>query len=378
MDALAVDVDLCRALSANDRRRAGTLLVTHYASDVFALCRAIVRDRDVAEDLAQDAFQKALVALPSFRGESSARTWLLSIARNRCLDHLRSARSSPFARDQDGETDAHPSPDAPVLDLIVRREDVERALAPLDETERAIVVLFHGHGVGYPELAEAFGLREGAVRMRMSRATAKMRDALGADGAAQRPSREPQEEDDAALEESLSAAPARRARAGAASATTQRQSGGLPPRAAAPTASGTIGASARATLDTPAAAAGLRTPDSFARPLGAAVPASAAPAKGALTPPRTPTPQPMAAAPRPLGTPTPAPAGGASGITRDETLGAPKGGVLHRVKSMLFRAPAPAPSATPSSSEPAQNSSLLHDDAPVSLVERLLALAAAQ
>lgn len=183
MDALAVDVDLSRALSRNDKKHAATLLVTHFASDVFALCRAIVRDRDVAEDLAQDAFQKALVALPSFRGDSSSRTWLLAIARNTCLDHLRRVKGSPFAKDDDGESDAHASTEAPILDVLVNQEDVERALAPLDPMERAIVVLFHGHGVGYPELAQAFGVKEGALRMRMSRATQRMREALASEPA---------------------------------------------------------------------------------------------------------------------------------------------------------------------------------------------------
>src|SRR5690606_39311726 len=64
----------------------------------------------------------------------------------------------------------------------------------LGEGERALVVLHFGHGVGYPELADSFGLREGAVRMRISRALARMRAALAADrddllGAAPTPAR---------------------------------------------------------------------------------------------------------------------------------------------------------------------------------------------
>src|SRR5262249_50533911 len=59
-----------------------------------------------------------------------------------------------------------------------RREDAERAMAALGESERALVVLHFGHGVGYPELADAFGIGQGAARMRVSRALARMRDAL--------------------------------------------------------------------------------------------------------------------------------------------------------------------------------------------------------
>lgn len=177
MDAPSIDLQLKTALSAGDRRRAAGLLVEHYADDVFAVCRAMLRDRTLAEDLAQETFTRAIAALATFRGESSPRTWLLSIARNGCLDVLRSRRASPVD-DFDHEPDAHLADAPAAIDLLVRRDDVERALAPLSETERALVVLHYGHGVGYAELADSFQLREGALRMRMSRAVDKMRSAL--------------------------------------------------------------------------------------------------------------------------------------------------------------------------------------------------------
>ena len=177
MDAPSIDLQLKTALSAGDRRRAAGLLVEHYADDVFAVCRAMLRDRTLAEDLAQETFTRAIAALATFRGESSPRTWLLSIARNGCLDVLRSRRASPVD-DHEHEPDAHLADAPAAIDLLVRRGDVERALAPLSETERALVVLHYGHGVGYAELADSFQLREGAVRMRMSRAVEKMRAAL--------------------------------------------------------------------------------------------------------------------------------------------------------------------------------------------------------
>lgn len=177
MDAPSIELELRQTLARGDRRRAASLLVEHYADDVLACCRAMLRDRTTAEDLAQDTFGRAIAALATFRGESSPRTWLLSIARNGCLDFLRRKRASPI-EDDEAEPDEHAAPAPAALERLVRREDVERALGPLGETERALVVLHYGHGVGYPELAEAFSLKEGAVRMRMSRAVEKMREAL--------------------------------------------------------------------------------------------------------------------------------------------------------------------------------------------------------
>lgn len=59
------------------------------------------------------------------------------------------------------------------------------ALDALDEGDRALVVLRHAHAMGYDELAEVFGAREGTIRMRLSRAIARMRDALDDDVAAE-------------------------------------------------------------------------------------------------------------------------------------------------------------------------------------------------
>ena len=179
-------------VAAGQTREAARWLVETMATDVLAFCRAMVRDRATAEDLAQDTFQRAFASLERFRGEASVRTWVLAIARNRCLDHLRRSGRSPYALDDDGASDQRavdPAPLAP--DLLARRASVEQALASLDETARALIVLRFRHGLGYPELAEAFGVKQGTVRMRVSRALATMRAALEAPSAGQAPTRAP-------------------------------------------------------------------------------------------------------------------------------------------------------------------------------------------
>jgi RNA polymerase sigma-70 factor, ECF subfamily len=155
-------------------------LVRMHAPAVYALCRAMVGDHVLAEDLAQDTFVRALAGIDGYRGEASPRTWLLAIARNRCLDHIAHARRAPWGTDPDPEPDDHVMDQPAPYDLLANRDDAQRAVAVLAETERALVVLHYGHGVGYPELADSFGIAQGAVRMRVSRALAKMRVALAA------------------------------------------------------------------------------------------------------------------------------------------------------------------------------------------------------
>lgn len=92
MDAPSSETSIRQALDRGDLRRASELLVMHHADAVYATCRALVRERTLAEDLSQEAFTKAIAALRTFRGEAQVRTWLLSITRNTCLDHLRRTR----------------------------------------------------------------------------------------------------------------------------------------------------------------------------------------------------------------------------------------------------------------------------------------------
>lgn len=180
-EAVEPATELHTYLKAGDLRGAGAWLVERHAHEVLGLCRAMVHDAATAEDLAQDVFGRAFAGLGAYRGEASPRTWLLAIARNRCIDHLRAEQRDPWrgappesATDPDEQPDERPLPP----DLIARRDQVASALAQLGEGERALVLLRFRHGLEYRELADVFGLREGTVRMRLSRALSRMRRAL--------------------------------------------------------------------------------------------------------------------------------------------------------------------------------------------------------
>jgi RNA polymerase sigma-70 factor (ECF subfamily) len=178
--ARALDAELCSHLDRGDQRGAGTWLVQRHAHQVLALCRAMVRDLETAEDLTQEVFERAFAGLPGFRREASSRTWLLTIARNLCIDHLRAQNREPSTggrlegSEPDEQADESPLPS----ELVARRRGLKTALDELAEVDRALVVLRYRHGLEHAELAAVFGLREGAVRMRLSRALARMRAAL--------------------------------------------------------------------------------------------------------------------------------------------------------------------------------------------------------
>jgi RNA polymerase sigma-70 factor (ECF subfamily) len=137
------------------------------------LC-AHLTDRDAADDVTQDAYMRVLGALPSFRGDSSARTWLLSIAHRACADHIRRVqrRRVLLGALHDRRPPAvTPAPDGAIeLDLV---------LATLDQGRRAAFVLTQLLGLEYQEAAEVMDVPIGTVRSRVARARVQLIDALG-------------------------------------------------------------------------------------------------------------------------------------------------------------------------------------------------------
>ena len=85
-------------LERGDLHAAADWLVRAHGRDVLHLCTTIVRDRGTAEDLAQDAFGKAFLALPEFRGEASARTAARGASRRIFETPSRSSASETRAR----------------------------------------------------------------------------------------------------------------------------------------------------------------------------------------------------------------------------------------------------------------------------------------
>lgn len=138
--------------------------------EVWRLCAALV-DAGTADDVAQDAYLRAIRALPTFRGDSSARTWLLAIARRACADELR--RRAGRARLLQRAGRREPVPDhAGATELVT----LIRALPP---QQRDAFVLTQLVGLSYDETAAVCGCAVGTIRSRVARARAGLVAAMG-------------------------------------------------------------------------------------------------------------------------------------------------------------------------------------------------------
>jgi RNA polymerase sigma-70 factor (ECF subfamily) len=144
-------------------RLALSTFVRHTQPDVWRLCAYLV-DHQQADDLTQDTFVRAIKALPSFRGESSARTWLLAVARHTCMDALRSQHRRRALRDRLVAQPAERAPDA------TASSDLYDLVDQLDQDRRTAFVLTQILGLGYAEAADVAGCPIGTIRSRVSRA----------------------------------------------------------------------------------------------------------------------------------------------------------------------------------------------------------------
>jgi RNA polymerase sigma-70 factor (ECF subfamily) len=142
----------------------------------------MVRDEGVAEELAQDAFVKAFAALRSFDPAYKFSNWILRIAHNVAIDHLRRRRLAVVSIDdeQSGREagDALAEGGGPsALDLAVQRdfrEDLEAALARLRPEFRRLVVMRYLEDLSYEDIAEVVGLPLGTVKSHLHRARAAL------------------------------------------------------------------------------------------------------------------------------------------------------------------------------------------------------------
>jgi RNA polymerase sigma-70 factor (ECF subfamily) len=171
-DPLAVDA----RLAAHGDHAAFERLVRATNADVWRMCSHLA-NRDVADDLTQETYLRAWRGLRGYRGDSSARTWLLAIARRVAADHLRSTyRSVPTAATTPPASAASSPDDTAADDTAV--VDIEILIAGLDDDRRLAIFLTQHLGLSYAEAAAVCDCPIGTIRSRVARARQELVEAL--------------------------------------------------------------------------------------------------------------------------------------------------------------------------------------------------------
>jgi RNA polymerase sigma-70 factor (ECF subfamily) len=159
-----------------------SLYRSHF-SDVRRFVFHFVQNAALADELAQDAFLRAYEAWGSFRGEAPERIWLLRIARNVCLDYLRSPRArgaKTTALDEAAETGTAAGCEPPLTAEQAARqaemtECVQQFVLSLPETLRTPLILHDMEALTNAQIAQVVGVSLEAAKMRLHRARASLR-----------------------------------------------------------------------------------------------------------------------------------------------------------------------------------------------------------
>lgn len=151
------EVRLAIARAKQGDREALRLLYIRYSGNVYGYVRSIVADEKEAEDLTQQVFMKLMTVIVKYEDRGVPFSgWLLRLARNVALDHLRRRRPTP-TEDVLG-ADSHDDEGA-----RERARDLHEALASLPEEQRSVMIMRHVVGLSPPEIAACMGRSESSI-----------------------------------------------------------------------------------------------------------------------------------------------------------------------------------------------------------------------
>jgi RNA polymerase sigma-70 factor (ECF subfamily) len=166
-------------------------LIRRYERPIFALLFRMVRDRELAEDLSQETFVKALNAIESYRPEFKFSSWIFKIANNAAIDHLRRRELDTLSLDGSPHAETPEAMQATALQIGARQESpldaveakelggaIEAAIGRLRPEYRSCILLRHVEGRAYEEIAEMLDLPLGTVKTYIHRARNELRQAL--------------------------------------------------------------------------------------------------------------------------------------------------------------------------------------------------------
>ena len=188
------DEKLMARFQTGDMRAFEALLVRH-RRPIFAFILRFANNRDTAEELLQDVFLRVVHKAQTFERRSKFTTWLYTIARNLCIDHLRKMRhrktaslDQPIASGEEGgmtildkvsSTDT--GPEAKTHDHRLRQH-IAQAIAKLSDEQREVFMMREESGLQFDQIAEIVGAPVNTVKSRMRYALQNLKATLQAEG----------------------------------------------------------------------------------------------------------------------------------------------------------------------------------------------------
>src|SRR5438067_81533 len=158
-------------------------IVDRYQAKVFSIIYGILRNRNDAEDIAQQVFAKVYFSIKSFDFRSSLLTWIYKITVNECYDYLRKKRVRKLVYESDFSADesvrmenSEPATDhGPAVDQQLAQQDlIFKLLSKISEEDRSLILLKEVEGHSVEELSQMTGMNENTIKVKLFRARQKL------------------------------------------------------------------------------------------------------------------------------------------------------------------------------------------------------------
>jgi RNA polymerase sigma-70 factor (ECF subfamily) len=162
------------------RRQAFTELMRRHQQRVYWTARRIVGNHEDADDIAQETFVKAYLALGDFRGDASFFTWIYRIAVNLSLNAIRKQQVLGYLRQSDILSRILPAQDNPQKDLEFKevQSKLDGAIALLPEKQRAVFVMRYYDEMSYEEISHVLKTSVGGLKANYFHALRKVQEVL--------------------------------------------------------------------------------------------------------------------------------------------------------------------------------------------------------
>lgn len=168
---------------ANGNNKAFDVLLTRHQNRVFTYIMSFVKDEDVANDVFQDTFIKAVTTIRQGRYTENGkfRAWITRIAHNVVIDHFRQVKNAALVSADDAEDNVLNDPtlcDASIEDLMIGRQvnaDLRKLINALPETQRRVVLMRYYRDMSFKEIAEETGVSINTALGRMRYALLNIR-----------------------------------------------------------------------------------------------------------------------------------------------------------------------------------------------------------
>lgn len=171
---------ISKVLSGDYQAYAG--LVNRYQNYVFTLTLRMVKNREDAEEVAQDVFIKAYKYLADFRGASKFTTWLYTIVNNTCISFLRKKKLDIHSLDNEKVFEAADNQDSGMRANLVEQKSklamVSRSISLLNPDDAEIITLFYKGEQTLEEIAQILSIETNTAKVRLHRARTRLKEKM--------------------------------------------------------------------------------------------------------------------------------------------------------------------------------------------------------